>query len=124
MMDLESTYQVISKVMDYTAARSRALALNLGNQNTPGYRRVDVDFESLFDAMREQDKDSRSRALRSIHPEIVLDDAARPGLNGNSVDQERELVALSQMALVHQLATQMASGRTQGLRMAISGRTG
>ena len=47
----ESTnYQASKKLMDMTVLRQEAIAANLANAQTPGYKRVDVDgdFESAF----------------------------------------------------------------------------
>ena len=47
-----ANYQVARKLLDATALRQEAIAANIANAETPGYRRVDVgrDFASQLKA--------------------------------------------------------------------------
>jgi len=120
--ELGSVFDVAAKVMDYTSARARALNTNLAHQNQPGYRRVDVDFTKLLDAVRAEGTD-RERRLESVRPEIRTDQDAPVGENGNSVRFEQEQMEIEKNALLHEITAQMLNGRLNQLRSAISGRS-
>jgi flagellar basal-body rod protein FlgB len=107
--------------MDVTVLRQEALAANLANAETPGYRRVDVsrDFEAAFqDALKGGDtsKMKQMKAVIDVDRQAPMNDAT-----GNTVDIEKEMVHLSENQIQHQLETRMISGRLARLKMAIRG---
>ena len=114
-------YQASKKLMDMTVLRQEAIAANLANAQTPGYKRVDVDgdFESAFkDALQA----GRSDQIQSMDAKLAVDKAAPVNdATGNTVDIEKEMVHLSENQIQHQLETRMIGGRLARLRMAIKG---
>ena len=123
MNELDSTFLAVQRVMDFTQASSRAIAQNLANLNTPNYQRRVVSFDSLVEAARTRDRGQRLAKLETLQPQISVDDWSPPGMHNNNVSAEAELSLLQRQALIHEFAAQMASGKLQGLRLAISGRT-
>jgi flagellar basal-body rod protein FlgB len=116
-----NNYQASKKLMDVTVLRQEALAANLANAETPGYRRVDVsrDFETAFqDALQGGDtsKMKQMKAVIDVDRQAPMNDAT-----GNTVDIEKEMVHLSENQIQHQLETRMISGRLARLKMAIRG---
>ena len=68
-------YQASKKLMDMTVLRQEAIAANLANAQTPGYKRVDVDgdFESAFkDALQA----GRSDQIQRMDAKLAVDKAA------------------------------------------------
>ncbi len=114
-------YQSSKKLMDMTVLRQEAIAANLANAQTPGYKRVDVDgdFESAFkDALQA----GRSDQIQRMDAKLAVDKAAPVNdATGNTVDIEKEMVHLSENQIQHQLETRMIGGRLARLRMAIKG---
>ena len=114
-------YQASKKLMDMTVLRQEAIAANLANAQTPGYKRVDVDgdFESAFkDALQA----GRSDQIQRMDAKLAVDKAAPVNdATGNTVDIEKEMVHLSENQIQHQLETRMIGGRLARLRMAIKG---
>ena len=114
-------YQASKKLMDMTVLRQEAIAANLANAQTPGYKRVDVDgdFESAFkDALQA----GRSDQIQGMDAKLAVDKAAPVNdATGNTVDIEKEMVHLSENQIQHQLETRMIGGRLARLRMAIKG---
>ena len=114
-------YQASKKLMDMTVLRQEAIAANLANAQTPGYKRIDVDgdFESAFkDALQA----GRSDQIQRMDAELAVDKAAPVNdATGNTVDIEKEMVHLSENQIQHQLETRMIGGRLARLRMAIEG---
>ena len=114
-------YQASKKLMDMTVLRQEAIAANLANAQTPGYKRIDVDgdFESAFkDALQA----GRSDQIQRMDAKLAVDKAAPvKDATGNTVDIEKEMVHLSENQIQHQLETRMIGGRLARLRMAIKG---
>jgi flagellar basal-body rod protein FlgB len=88
-MELFDTTQIgLEAALRGAAAKQRAIASNIANVNTPGYKRVDVNFAgALDDALRSGDR----AALESFSPRPQVDDAAGSmRLDGNAVDLDTE----------------------------------
>ncbi len=112
------------------AARQGAIARNVANANTPGYKAVDVpDFAETYSAT----DGSRLRATRPGHslPETDAPKAAaaarhRPGTqspDGNSVSLEAEMVAAAGARQQHDMALAIYRSGIGMLRSALgSGR--
>jgi flagellar basal-body rod protein FlgB len=121
MSNLTKGFDVASRLLDFTSARARALATNVAHASQPGYRRVDVEFGALLEAVRGERERGQSGLLGKVKPEARVDEGALPGSNGNSVDFEREQVQIDKNALLHQLATEFINSKLNGLRSAIRG---
>ena len=117
----EANYAASKKMLDATVLRHEAIASNLANVETPNYKRVDLDpnFSTELKAATAAGDVQRMDAL---HPTEVLDPTAiAANRDGNTVQLEKELLAMNQNTLSHQFETQMISGHLLQLRLAISG---
>ena len=118
----QTNYIAAKKGLDASGLKHQAIASNLANVETPGYRRVDTapSFNAAFTrALREGNK----KQLASLQPQVTVDQAAvSKNKDGNTVDVEQEVVALNQNALAHKLQAQLISGTLSKLRLAITGR--
>jgi len=124
MSELDAAFLVPVRVLDWTAARARALQSNLANASVPGYRRVDVDFATLAKALRDEQEKGKTGALEKARPAIDVDPHAIAGPSGNTVEFEREQVQIDKNALLHELATLVVNGKLNSLRSAIRGTAG
>jgi flagellar basal-body rod protein FlgB len=95
---------LLMRLLDATGQRSRLLAHNVANQNTPGYRRQVLRFEEqLGAAIRQGNVD-----LAEIQPTIGVDETTPGRADGNNViaeleknaSQENSLMAESYLALL------------------------
>lgn len=115
-------YMAAKKGLDACIERHRALASNIANLETPGYKRQEVSGvfrQQLTEAVRRQDLDS----LASLQPRVSTDLSAIPrSPDGNTVNMTDELLALQENGLEHSLHVQLITGRMARLRGAISGR--
>lgn len=115
-------YMAAKKGLDACIERHRALASNIANLETPGYKRQEVSGvfrQQLTEAVRRQDPDS----LASLQPRVSTDLSAIPrSPDGNTVNMTDELLALQENGLEHSLHVQLITGRMARLRGAISGR--
>lgn len=118
----QPTYVASKQMLDATAARHQAIAANLANLETPGYRRVDLapSFQSqLQNAISNGD----AAKMTALKPVVSVDTAAvLSAADGNTVQLENELMQLNQNTLAHSLETQLVTGSLLRLRLAITGR--
>lgn len=111
----DTTQIALQRAMAGTSLRGQALAQNMANANTPGYKRVDVDFHaSLAKALEQGD-------LSAVRPTFQRDTAAAVRADGNSVDVDLEVASLQENSLENQALTAIARARIQMLKTAITG---
>jgi flagellar basal-body rod protein FlgB len=118
------TYVLARKLLDAAVVRQEAVAANIANAETPGYRRVDVapDFAAQLKA-RVASGDLAASAA-TLKPRIVEDTSARAlRPDGNSVELEKELLAMNRNAVEHEYLTEIISANIKQLKMAITGHT-
>jgi flagellar basal-body rod protein FlgB len=112
-----SKIDLLARVLDASALRHRVVANNIANVNTPGFQRLDVNFE---DELAKAIEGGQKPAL--VHPQVVEDPTAVPRQDGNTVDIDKEMGALSKNSLLYQATSQILASRMAALRLAISGR--
>lgn len=118
-------YQLARKFLDAAALRQEAIASNIANAETPGYRRLDVsaDFAEQLKARSETGELARGGATH-LRPTLVQDPFARSiRPDGNSVEIEKELLAMNRNAVEYEFLTEVVSGNIKQLKMAITGRS-
>lgn len=125
------TIDVLSAAMRGAQTRNSVLAHNLANADTPGYRRLDVQFEgALAEAVR------RERSGGSMGPVTSFDgDGGVAGFNagvrqinttqiridGSNFDADSELAALSSNQLAYQTMVSLLDKNLGQIRSAITG---
>ncbi len=100
---------VLDKAADASALRNELIANNIANQNTPNYKRQDVNFEAQLTKAMHNSKyvsiDSKVANLRNsaLKPRQYTDyENYSYRLDGNNVDPEQEQVALAANQLKYQ----------------------
>ncbi|VAV85203.1 hypothetical protein MNBD_DELTA01-1714 [hydrothermal vent metagenome] len=126
------TFDLLEKTMDVTYARHKAITSNVANAETPGYRAKDINFEQEL-----------QRQLGSVGSGVGLDvthtnhisigkvgslpvqpvdsPSGAPGLDGNTVNLETEMVRLSENTLRYEISAKLMKRKFQGLMSAIKG---
>lgn len=109
---LESvTSAALVSALDGLSARQRAIADNIANVNTPGYKAKRIDFE---DALR------ASVARRDGHVKATGRESLDPTrLDGNNVNLDVETLSNIQAVLSYQFATQAVNGQFSSIRTAL-----
>lgn len=103
-MFTDITSLTLGVAIEGLSARSRVLANNIANLETPGFRARSVAFEdNLADAVR-----ARRPETSRIEVNHTRD---TPGHNGNSVNLERQVVTASQTGLQQKLITGAITSR-------------
>ena len=108
---------VLTRVMDAAALRQKVIAQNVANVNTPGYRRLAVEFEGeMAKALG-----TPGGAAGAVSPTVVVADGPER-VDGNTVDLDREMGDMNKNSLLYQAAAQIAASRMASLRAAVAGR--
>ena len=117
-------YQIARKLLDAAALRHEAIASNIANVETPGYRRLDVspNFAAELRAhLARGDLSSTASALRPSLEEDAHAHSVRP--DGNSVELERELLEMNRNSAEHEFLSAVVSNNLKQLKLAITGRS-
>lgn len=106
--------KLLHNAMDAYGLRSKAIASNLANMDTPGYQEISVSFEDQLQQARTDVPSSRSTA--GIEAEVEIGEGA-PVL-------EDQLMKLSDTQMRTQLASRGLREHFDLMRMGITGRSG
>jgi flagellar basal-body rod protein FlgB len=118
-----ANYHLARKLLDAAALRHEAIATNVANVETPGFRRLDVapDFAAQLKARVEAgDLPKTANQIRPVLAEDQTARSVRP--DGNTVELERELLLMNRNALEYDYLTQIVTSNIKQLKLAITGR--
>ena len=119
-MIFDTTQHALERAIEGAAARHTALAGNLANANTPGYRRVDVDFHgTLAAALAESTGTARRTAVQGASFTAVQAAGGAVRADGGTVDVDAESAKLAANALEQQAAVTVARARIDILTSAM-----
>jgi flagellar basal-body rod protein FlgB len=129
------TTEVLTASLRGHNARNTAIANNIANAETPGYKRIDVSFESALAQAVESDRSrlsrgenslptfgGTSRAVDGFMPGVRSVDTTTMRVDGSNVDPDDEMAQLSANALAHQTVVSLLDKRFAQFRTAIMGR--
>lgn len=116
MANFDFGMQVLAKAMNLRLAKHSAIASNLANVDTPGYRPRAVSFEENLQKAVESRKTQR---LESIAPKVEVVDDKIPRLDGNSVSQDRQLALLNENSTVYRTTAEFLKRKISMLKRAI-----
>ena len=115
-------YTAVKKMMDVSAMRHAAIASNIANVSTPGYKRVDLS-KSFEDELKSRIGARDTDAVVAAEPRTEIDSLTpATRADGNNVQIDRELLEMSTNTMNFDALTNFASGSLKQLRMAITGR--
>jgi flagellar basal-body rod protein FlgB len=111
----DTTHSALTRALQGTEARQTALAENLANAETPGYRRKDVDFQgALRSALAEGQPAVEVSAMTA-----VTDMGSPLRADGSNVDVERENASIARTGLEHDALVSIVGARNAILRAAM-----
>ena len=117
-------YQLARKLLDGAILRQEAIATNVANAETPGFRRVDLSPDFATQLRNRMATGELGRTADSIRPQLAEDQLARSVRpDGNTVEIERELMLLNRNAIEHEFLSEIVSNNLKHLKMAITGRS-
>ena len=108
--------QIVEAGIKAEAARQKAIATNIANMNSPGYRRIDVRFEEILaKALKKNDKVDVS----TIKPEIYHPNKTHVKANGNDVSLDVEVGEMVKNSLRHRILATVLKKKYQQMQSAI-----
>lgn len=114
---------VLDKAADASWTRENLIANNIANADTPGYKRQDIDFESVFRQELSNykymnlDQKMKSVNLSNLNPKIYTDHSGYSyRLDGNNVDIDTEQVELASEQIKYQALTTSITSEFQRLQ--------
>lgn len=118
---------ILDKAADAAWLRNDAIANNIANNDTPGYKRQDVAFEnelqralgnSHFETMDAKVSDVNRRELSHITPEVYTEQADHSyRLDGNNVDIDTENVYLAENQVTYNALLDSINTEFSNLKM-------
>lgn len=90
-MNLFGDINVMNKALDAAVLRHSAISSNISNVDTPGYKRLDVRFETLL-SQEMNKKGSKTINVDTIDPKVYIDNENYSyRLDGNNIDIDVEM---------------------------------
>ena len=117
-------YQLARKLLDVAALRQDAIATNVANAETPGFRRLDIAPDFATQLRSRMESGDFAQSAGTLVPHLAEDQTARSiRPDGNTVEIEHELLAMNRNAVEHQFLSDIVSSNLKQLKMAITGRS-
>ena len=114
-----NNYQIACKLLDAAVLRQEAIASNIANAETPGYRRIDVSPSFANELRASVARGELRQTAATLQPTLEEDSHARSVRpDGNSVEIERQM---NRNSAEHQFLSEVVSYNLKQLRMAITG---
>jgi flagellar basal-body rod protein FlgB len=112
-------------------ARSRILAANLANADTPNYKARDIDFKQMLASQKSFNSANAPLVMsnsRHMQPsgfvfgaQLKYRQPQQSSLDGNTVEDQIEKSEFLENAMRYQVSIQFISGKFRGLLSAIKG---
>ncbi len=134
MLGMFNNIRGIAESLDQRLLKHNVHVSNVVNSETPGYRARGYEFEKqLQDAMGNNDR-PKMRTTHSNHymntsqtrdgkivPEVFIQPTESIGSDGNTVDVEKEMMAMAQNQIMYRTSADLISKKFALLHYAISG---
>lgn len=132
MEDMFKSTYILQQALDASWLRNKAISNNIANADTPGYKRVNVEFEQFLS----QAIDNKALmgtvtnakhipvgagSLGRINAKVTPDySETNMRLDGNNVDVENEMAQMAKNNIMYDALVQRISGEFSKLRTAIT----
>jgi len=127
-----SKITLFDRVLDVNSARHRAVAGNITNVSTPGYKRKYVDFDLEMKKLLSSKPAITLETTHSNHisgkknsknPSVMTDHSDSNNNGVNNIDIDQEMGELSENQIIYTTAARLLANKFQGIKGAIRGRT-
>ncbi len=124
----DKTMGLLAEALDVRSERHRVIAANIANQDTPGYKSMEVNFKealgsasgALTLAPQRTDPAHLSPAGNAAAPtHATVSPGPSHRLDGNTVKAEQEMAKLAENTLLYTATTQMITSKFRAIRTAI-----
>lgn len=116
-------YQLARKLLDASVLRHEAIASNIANVETAGFRRLDIAPDFAAQLKSRMAAGDFGRTAATLRPTLTEDQTARSVRpDGNTVELERELLVMNRNLVEHDFLSEIVSRNIKQLKLAITGR--
>ncbi len=118
-----TNFALAAKLLDAAVMRQEAIATNVANAETPGYKRIDInaDFNRALEAQLQQGGSSAD--IKNLQLSLQTDETARTmRQDGNTVEVEKEVLEMNRNTVAYEFLTDYVSSNFKSLKFAITGR--
>lgn len=118
------TYELIKRALDVSDLRGKAIANNIANINTKGYKRINVTFEETLANVTEDFKTKGNTKLSKNEigsVSLKRDNSTSMRADGNNVDLELEKTNQAANTLMYNALISKANGKLSMKKYIISG---
>lgn len=118
-----SRIPLLEKEMDLFSARNKAIANNIANIATPGYKTVEVSFKNeLSNAIAESTNAVElSKNVEQVEPAIQIDNSGSLASGANNVNIDQQMADLAKNQLQFKLAARLMSDELNLIDKSING---
>lgn len=116
MAKIDNILDIIDVGIRAENLRQKAIASNVANIETPGYRRVDVEFKDL---LAKALKASEDVDFDAIEPELYQPENTRVKSNGNDVSLELEVGEMVKNTLRHKTYVRLLQKKYAQMQLAM-----
>lgn len=115
----DKTIQALAAAIKFREMRHELITSNLANAETPDYKAKVLDFEqALSNAVDAENRNGMNSSnekhfsvggggFSMLTPQIYDDPNGDPGLDGNTVDAEKEIVKMNDNEIMYEAAVQL-----------------
>jgi len=123
---------LLEKALEGSSLRHKVIANNIANINTPGYKRMEVSFEEELSAAADAGDNRRGMVRTHAGHLLPRSDAFQPNrirtidntslrTDGNNVDIDAEMAAMTKNNIFYNTVAQRISGYYTNIISAIKG---
>lgn len=116
-------YVIAKKLLDVSHSRHQAIAGNLANVDTPGFKRRDVqaDFATQLAKLAKNDD---LNGISKLRPTLQTDfKSPSVRADGNNVQMDKELLEMNKNSMQYDFLTYYTANSLKRIKTAITGRT-
>lgn len=114
----------LEKAMSGSALRHKAILNNISNINTPGYKRVDVDFKSklteVFNDNATSDDFDCINKMKSVQPDVWTEENTSLRTDGNNVDIDKEMSVLAKNSMEYEYYVSLLAKKLSILKTVVN----
>ncbi|MBM4055528.1 MAG: flagellar basal body rod protein FlgB [Planctomycetes bacterium] len=121
---VDKTFGLLENMLDVSSLRHKVVANNIANVNTPGYKKMVVNFEEELEKAIEN---SSQTNFSKFQPKVIISEDVTDGTmrnDGNTVDMEKEVATLLKNTSSYKTYSQLLAKKFDLVKAAIDGSKG
>ena len=130
-VNIDKALGIYPQTLALRTKRAEILANNIANQDTPGFKSRDIDFQQMLANATSSLSPSKARTTHMNHKSGLIDssgfeglkfrNAVQPSIDGNTVDAELEKAEYAKNSLRFDASFNFLNGTVKGIMGAIRG---